>query len=249
MHAFVTGGNLTFHIPPGLNGNTFEIHSSSGSVITKKSLDRETTATYTIPIYAVESGNGASSGKSLFDVTTLVIAVTDVNDNVPEFAAGSCYPLAIPENNGKLVVHTVAASDLDADKNSQITYSITSGNFENKFSIDSLTGELTANSLDREAHHRYHLTITAQDRGSPSLKSSCNITVLVEDQNDNDPKFDFPKYSATILEDVLVDTSVLRVHASDADVGVNARLIYSLANESQWLFRIDNKTGVITTAG
>lgn len=111
------------------------------------------------------------------------------------------------------------------------------------------SGELTSRSLDRESHSRYHLTITAQDHGSPALQSSCNITVRVEDQNDNDPKFDKVKYSATIMEDVPIDTSVLKVHASDADIGVNGRIIYSLANESQWLFRIDNKSGVITTTG
>lgn len=187
--------------------------------------------------------------RSLFDITTLAITITDVNDHAPNFSSGSCYPLAIPENNEKAVIHTVVASDLDAGKNGEITYTITSGNFENKFFIDGNSGELTAASLDRETKPRYYLTVTAQDHGSPSLKSTCNITVIVEDKNDNDPKFDSPKYSASILENIAVDTSVLKVFASDADVGVNSRLIYSLANESQWLFRIDNKTGVITTAG
>lgn len=187
--------------------------------------------------------------KSLFDITTLTITITDVNDHTPNFSSGSCYPLAIPENNEKAVIHTVVASDSDVGKNGQITYAITSGNFENKFFIDSNTGELTALSLDRESKSRYYLTITAQDHGSPTLKSTCNITVVVEDKNDNDPKFDSPKYSATIPENIPMDTSVLKVYASDADIGVNSRLIYSLANESQWLFRIDNKTGVITTAG
>ena len=124
------------------------------------------------------------------------------------------------------------------------------GNIGNKFSIDLHTGELTARPLDRESHSRYWLVITAQDRGSPvPLQGSCNVSVIVEDQNDNDPRFSQPRYSATIPENVPVDTVVLTVQASDADLGVNARIVYSLANESQWLFRIDNKSGVITTAG
>ena len=124
------------------------------------------------------------------------------------------------------------------------------GNIGNKFSIDLHTGELTARPLDRESHSRYWLVITAQDRGSPvSLQGSCNVSVIVEDQNDNDPRFSQPRYSATIRENVLVDTVVLTVQATDADLGVNARIVYSLANESQWLFRIDNRSGVITTAG
>lgn len=111
------------------------------------------------------------------------------------------------------------------------------------------SGELSARPLDRETQPRYQLVITAQDRGSPPLSGSCNITVTVEDQNDNDPRFSKLRYTATILEDVEVGTPVLTVKASDADLGINAKLVYSLANESQWLFHIDNRTGVITTAG
>jgi protocadherin-16/23 len=191
----------------------------------------------------------SSPGKTLFDVSTLIIKITDVNDHAPEFKIGSCYKLFVPENNEMAVIHTVVAKDLDEDGNGEIAYSISGGNLRNKFSIDMRTGELTAKPLDRETHARYHLTIVAQDRGKPSMMGFCNVTVIVEDQNDNDPKFDLSKYSTSIPEDVPVDTSILKVHASDGDMGVNARIIYSLANESQWLFRIDNKTGIITTAG
>lgn len=238
-------------MPTTLNENVFAIHPRTGTVVTNINLDRETSGIYKLPIYVLETERTASStvGKSLFAVTTLIITITDVNDNAPEFSLGSCYPLTIPENNNKSVIHTVRASDKDLGKNGQVTYSIVNGNFENKFSIDMITGELTAGSLDRELYSRYYLNIAAQDGGSPTMKSFCNITVLVEDQNDNNPKFDLSKYFAAVPEDAAVDTSVLQVHALDADTGLNSKLIYSLANESQWLFHIDNKTGVITTAG
>ncbi|KAJ8985393.1 hypothetical protein NQ317_007551 [Molorchus minor] len=238
--------NLTFIIPPGIGEDTFEIKSPSGKVFTKKPLDREITETYFIPIYVSDSTNSATT---LFDTTTLVIKVSDVNDHTPVFQKGSCYRLFVPENSDTAVIHTVVAKDLDIGFNGDISYSITSGNVGNKFSIDMKTGDLSARPLDRERHSRYYLSITVQDQGTPSLQSSCNMTISVEDQNDNDPKFDLPRYSTTILEDVPIDTSILKVHASDDDVGVNAKIIYSLANESQWLFRIDNKTGVITTNG
>ncbi|KAG5896560.1 hypothetical protein JTB14_010389 [Gonioctena quinquepunctata] len=237
--------NLTFILPSGMAENTFEIISPSGEVLTKKPLDRETFEAYVIPIYVSESSNSMT----LFDTTTLVIKVTDVNDNSPKFEPGSCYRLSIPENSDTTVIHTVTAEDLDEGPNGEIFYSITGGNNGNKFSVDPKSGEITARPLDRESQSRYSLTITARDRGTPTLQETCNLTVYVEDQNDNDPKFDLSKYSTTILENVPMDTFVLKVHASDADMGVNARIIYSLANESQWLFRVDNKSGVITTAG
>lgn len=112
------------------------------------------------------------------------------------------------------------------------------------------TGELTSRPLDRETHARYLLQITAQDRGSPSTyQGQCNISIIVEDQNDNDPRFESTKYATSIPEDVPVGTSVLTVKAVDADKGVNGRITYSFANETEWLFNIDNRSGLITTAG
>lgn len=112
------------------------------------------------------------------------------------------------------------------------------------------TGELTARPLDRESHARYLLQVTAQDRGTPtSRQGTCNISITVEDENDNDPRFESAKYVATIAEDEPIGTSVLTVKATDADLSINARIIYSLSNETQWLFNIDNRSGVISTAG
>jgi protocadherin-16/23 len=65
--------------------------------------------------------------KSQFDVATIVIRITDVNDHAPEFRPGSCYPLAVPENSDLSIIHRVVATDLDDNNgpNGDITYSIT----------------------------------------------------------------------------------------------------------------------------
>lgn len=112
------------------------------------------------------------------------------------------------------------------------------------------TGELAARPLDREQHSRYTLQIQANDRGSPiSYQGHCNITVNVGDQNDNDPHFELAKYLVNVAEDVPIGTSVVRIKATDEDLGLNGRLLYTLANETQWLFAIDNKSGIISTVG
>lgn len=112
------------------------------------------------------------------------------------------------------------------------------------------TGELTARPLDREAQARYLLQITATDRGSPvTYQGTCNISIAVEDQNDSNPRFEQSKYMATVAEDVAVGTPILTVKATDADIGTNAKIVYSLANETNWLFSVDNRSGVITTTG
>lgn len=226
----------------------FAVDERLGTLTVKTRIDREEKDQYIFPVYVTDSTTFQSTTN--FDVTTVTISIMDVNDNSPTFKSGSCYPLAVPENNEPGVIHTVAATDKDIGANGVITYSITSGNNGNKFSIDSTSGKLTARTLDRESQARYHLTITAFDHGSPvALQGSCNITVIVEDQNDNDPVFDTGHYSAAIPEDAMTDTSVIKVRATDADLGFNKRIVYSLANESQGLFKIDNKSGIIFTTG
>lgn len=161
------------------------------------------------------------------------------------------------------------------------------GNIGGKFKLDPITGHLSASSLDRETVARYILSISAKDKGHPSLETRCNITIIVIDVNDNSPTFIhdtrsnnrlspmktaeyinfngqsfnqysssslYPnyiagKYTATISEDVPPDSSVMTVKASDPDQGVNGKITYVISEESTWLFRVDNLTGVISTAG
>lgn len=123
---------------------------------------------------------------------------------------------------------------------------------------------------------KYVLTVSAKDKGRASLEARCNLTVVVLDVNDNAPSFlhnqysdprlraafaggDFEnyaaasfnqgKYSTTISEDVAPESSIMQLRATDPDQGVNGKITYSIAEESTWLFRVDNLTGVITTAG
>ncbi|CAG9579028.1 unnamed protein product [Danaus chrysippus] len=241
-------GALNFMIPSSMAGDKFSIDERLGTVTVKTKIDREEADQYIFPVYVTDSSTFQSTAN--FDVATVSVNVLDVNDNSPTFKIGSCYTLTVPENNEPEVIHTVTATDKDIGANGVITYSISSGNNGNKFTIDATTGKLTAKTLDRETQAKYDLTIVAYDHGSPvALQGACNLTVMVEDQNDNDPVFDTGHYSATIPEDAQIDTSIIKVRATDADLGFNKRIVYSLANESQGLFRIDNKSGVIYTTG
>ncbi|XP_011309154.1 protein dachsous [Fopius arisanus] len=261
--------NVSFHIPDGVGANKFSI-STSGLVTLEGALDREKTEYYHVPILAQSS--------KLLDLTTLEIIVEDENDNAPEFRPGACYTLVIPENQDISIIHTIVAVDIDKGKNGQITYSIIGGNDGGKFRLDPATGDLSAASLDCEIAARYVLTISARDKGRPSLEARCNISIIVLDVNDNSPTFapnhrdnlrltkssEYPsftqsfhqyypnysgKYTATISEDVPPDSSVMTVRATDPDQGFNGKITYTISEESTWLFRVDNLTGVITTAG
>lgn len=116
--------------------------------------------------------------------------------------------------------------------------------------LDSTTGELSCKPLDREKNSLYNLTIMAEDNGpKPRLFSLTTVLVSVLDVNDNDPQFINTPYTAAIPEDTPPGTNVLTVEATDADEGINSLISYSINNSAQGLFKIDNVTGVITTAG
>ncbi|XP_067127599.1 LOW QUALITY PROTEIN: protein dachsous-like [Centruroides vittatus] len=241
-HDLGDNGNLRYMIPLGVADNKFTINSETGEIYTAVSLDREERASYFITVY-VHDG----AFPTQYDITTYV-DLLDVNDHAPEFG-DSCYALHVPENSDLSVIHTLLATDHDAGLNAEVTYTITEGNIGNKFNIDLRTGQLSSRPLDREQVSHYNLVITARDHGNPSLSKMCNISIIVLDQNDNDPQFEHSEYSATVPEDIALNSSVLVVQAHDQDDGINSKVTYSLSNETQSLFWIDSETGIITTAG
>ncbi|XP_036146923.1 protein dachsous [Monomorium pharaonis] len=264
--AVMDQGNVTFSIPSNVASNKFTI-APNGQVTLRAPLDREEVARYSVSIMA--------RSNKLLDITTLDVIVMDENDNSPEFRPGSCYSLAVPENQEiTTAIHTIAATDLDEGKNGEISYSIVGGNIGSKFILDPITGVLSMTNLDRETVPKYVLTISAKDKGRPSREVRCNLTVIVLDVNDNAPIFlhnqytgpnpqngfsygpNYPsvnynptKYVTTVSEDVPPDSSVISVKATDPDQGVNGKITYAIAQETSWLFRVDNLTGVITTTG
>lgn len=60
--------------------------------------------------------------------------------------------------------------------------------------------------------------------------------------------FDKEKYSIELSENTLVNTTILHVHASDADMGLNGQIVYDFTDASKQfdqIFSIDHQTGVI----
>lgn len=224
--------------------NCFRVDKDRGIVTLRNRIDRERTARYAFPVYATDDAKSDA-----LDVVTVEVGVLDVNDHGPKLKHDSCHAIAVPENQEPSVVRTVAAVDPDWGPNGQVVYSLVGGNGGNKFHLDPKSGELTARTLDREVQAKYQLQISAQNRGGTTAAGHCNLTVVVEDENDNDPSFEQSKYEAALPEDAPPGTAVLTAKAHDADVGVNAKITYSLSNQTENVFHIDNKTGLISTVG
>uniref|UniRef100_A0A663EWJ7 Cadherin domain-containing protein n=1 Tax=Aquila chrysaetos chrysaetos TaxID=223781 RepID=A0A663EWJ7_AQUCH len=127
-------------------GNKFSIGTIDGEVRLTGELDREAMSNYTLTVVATDKGQ-----PSLSSSTDVVVIVLDINDNNPLFAQ-KLYKVEVGENTltGTDLIQ-VFATDGDEGTNGQVRYAIVSGDANNEFRIDSVTGVITvAKPLDRE---------------------------------------------------------------------------------------------------
>ena len=113
-----------------------------------------------------------------------------------------------------------------------LRFTIISGNSEGYFNINSTTGELfTARELDREQESSFMLLIQVADVGiNPSSPEAAvtSVIITVEDANDSPPVFVSLPYRAVVLENSPLGTIVITVSATDADIGTNALVGYTI---------------------
>ncbi|CAH1264999.1 FAT4 [Branchiostoma lanceolatum] len=240
-----TNALLTFAIFEGDDNNQFTIDSSTGTIGTAGTLDRESAESYTLTITATDSGTPTN----LTGSGTVLVTVLDVNDNTPVLTQAS-YTASVSEgvSVGTSVVQVVA-SDEDVDENAEIAYSITSASQAGHFGIDAATGVVrTLQALDRETIDLYTLTVQATDNGNPSLANDTTVTITVDDENDNTPAFASNLYSFTLEENVAGGTSVGDVSASDDDIDSNADLSFSIITDDLQHFVVNSNTGRISTS-
>uniref|UniRef100_A0A3Q2DLG3 Cadherin-23 n=1 Tax=Cyprinodon variegatus TaxID=28743 RepID=A0A3Q2DLG3_CYPVA len=225
----------------------FKIDSVTGRITVTGLLDRERGDSYTLTVVADDGGPKKDS-------TVVSITILDENDNRPEFDITSDTSVSIPENTafGKKVA-VVLARDSDAGLNGLVNFTLVAGNMEDVFMIKTVNysyGEVYVNApLDRESVDRYLLKIRATDNGTPSRHSDHSLTINILDVNDNPPIIESQRgYNVSVNENVGGGTSVLKVIATDRDIGPNAMLFYYITAGNQDLtFRMDRMTGEMVT--
>ena len=82
--------------------------------------------------------------------------------------------------------------------------------------------------LDFETVRSYRLVIRAQDGGNPSRSNTTQLLVNVRDVNDNAPRFYTSLFQESVIENVPVGHSIVRVQAYDADDARSVKCVGSL---------------------
>ncbi|XP_066988266.1 putative neural-cadherin 2 [Macrobrachium rosenbergii] len=230
----------------------FRVHPHSGLVTTALCcLDRETTPEYQIQVVASDGGGLKGTG-------TVVVRLTDENDNSPRLAR-QFWELEVdetwgdgPPSNRTLLEMTAA----DPDTKNHFSYKIVeeSGWGWDHFGIRSTgaSGQLYAlRALDYEDDtHRqgFKFMVQVTDRGEggwvdPRHQDTAWVGVRLRDLNDNPPQFVRPHAHVTISEDAPLGTLLTTVSAHDPDVGGGGQVDYSVVGGWDSL-HVDESGGV-----
>lgn len=97
------------------------------------------------------------------------------------------------------------------------------------------------------------MTVIAEfSKGVISGAGIYQVTIHVDDENDNPPIFEHPTYEGFITENSKKGTEVKMTNnmkAKDVDLGYNAEFKYTIFGEGRELFTVDENTGVVTFIG
>lgn len=232
---------------------SFGINSTTGVIRTQGKLDREKLSLFadTFQIQVKVSIGLVTAN------IPIEIKVRDINDNSPTFRE-KVENISVSESAplGAELAVTVA-EDKDIGNNTVQSYEVISRNDGGIFDlkVSRPTSELTkvklvvSKRLDREKNDSFYLVLEARDGGNPPRVARKGLNITVLDSNDHIPKFSKDLYVGEVRENSQPGTFVLKVNATDGDVGTNAEIVFSLKPRPQYenLFVLDAQTGELRT--
>uniref|UniRef100_A0A3Q2ZAY7 Protocadherin 7a n=1 Tax=Kryptolebias marmoratus TaxID=37003 RepID=A0A3Q2ZAY7_KRYMA len=253
---------IAYSLDPVSNG-PFYIDADNGDIRATGVLDRELQERYELRVIAKDKGTPSLQGS-----TTVVVQVTDRNDNAPRFVQ-EIFTFYVKENLlANSPVGMVTVTDADEGENADFSLFVevdgadtktTGGEGEDGekereevFSIENNTGTIFSSaSFDREKLSTYTFRVRAVDGGEPRKTATATVSLFVTDENDNAPSITSPaNESYTLLPPASSARTIVRtVTAIDSDTGPNADLRYTLVGGNPFrLFEIGHTNGVITLA-
>ncbi|KAM9332564.1 protocadherin-16 [Pholidichthys leucotaenia] len=238
---FGANGSVFYRFATPVKG--FSINSLTGEIQATEPLGALTQAQRTLIVEAMDQGSPAQSAQGV-----VVIYVKEVGYNGIRFSKNA-RDVTIQENATKGTAVAQAQAQHPDGTRKGISYSLFSGNRKQAFSIISSTGEIRVQSskgLDFEDTPRLRLVVKAETVSSTSYMA---INLILQDVNDNLPRFQLQNYVAYMKEAQGYEMPIIQVVAEDVDQGQNGQVTYSIQSSSMsGLFKIDPMTGSITTA-
>ncbi|XP_069177748.1 DE-cadherin isoform X2 [Procambarus clarkii] len=221
---------------------------SNGELWTSTSLDREQSNKYRVPIKVTDGAPGHER------MTTYWITVQDINDVPPRFdMTKGIYQVEVPENKVPGKNTGIRLVVIDPDIVNHNDFQIVSGNEQQKFRIDSTTGEVLINKdldYDKPIEDRTFTMLVRLSDGANEM-AEVFITINVTNINDQQPIFTPDKYTYTVTENVDCDKMFGQVSAIDPDLPstANQNISYYLSMNELQNFTIDKNSGMLYIKG
>ncbi|XP_029368101.1 protocadherin-19 isoform X4 [Echeneis naucrates] len=236
-----------------LQGNVpfrLQEYESFSTILVDGRLDREQKDTYNLTIQAEDSGV-----PPLRATKSLVVKVTDENDNPPHFLKPHYQEMVMENNLPGSCLLAVSAEDPDLGMNGTVSYSIVPGEIKhmdvNTYVSINPSGRIySMRSFDHEYTRTFDFKVLARDNGNPSLSSNATVRIVVLDVNDNTPVMTNPPLvngtaEVSIPRNAGVGYMVTQVKADDYDEGENGRLTYTISEGDRAFFEIDQVNGEV----
>ncbi|XP_074466224.1 protocadherin-16 [Sebastes fasciatus] len=229
-------GQVTYSIQSSGMSGLFKIDPVTGSITTAAIMDREIFTQTKLVVTATDRGSPRLAGSA-----TLTVIIVDQNDNSPTIPLPQ--EIRIPEN---MLIGTeiTLVTGNDVDSSPALAYSLQlDPTALGKFGIHRYSGGVSLTApLDFEEKTWYTLTVRATDS---QHQTEANITILVEDINDNAPAFTHDLYQVTLPEHTPPGSVVVTVTATDRDSGENGKITYRVTSSTQEGFYIDPNNGTL----
>ena len=107
------------------------------------------------------------------------------------------------------------------------------------------TNKQSSVNRERQSSYNLHIKAIASYPDGPSVTTYTIIHVLVQDSNDMSPIFEPDMYRVSVQENTPINSEIVRVSATDADVGINGDIYYYLERRTDQ-FSVHPTTGVIS---
>lgn len=196
----------------------------------------------------------------------IIIIIHDINDHTPYFPFTSISNQNLTEKSIYIVnvsesvnigyeIPLILAKDPDKGINSIQSYTLRGNDFQS--SLFSLSYKppyhlnlIILGELDAELKNNYTGELIVCDGGQIIPKCFHQPFQLhITDVNDNKPIFNQSIYDIEIFENIPMNSTIIKLNATDADSNQNSKLLYKfgrpLSQSSLDHFRIDNNTGEI----
>eukprot|EP00106_Octopus_bimaculoides_P007395 XP_014774837.1 PREDICTED: uncharacterized protein LOC106872378 [Octopus bimaculoides] len=247
---------LTFNILQGGTDGSVQLFNVTpgGKLYTAAILDAESLCLYNVECFRLLE-IAVLHDHSFIKILEIKVMIEDVNDNYPIFPKQE-FHIQFDESHSKDSKGRIPkAIDNDVStQNSKLTYQLKKGEdipfklfVSKKLDGTDLLQLILEGNLDRETKDIYNIQLIARDGGSPQKEGVLDIIISVQDENDNSPLFSQNIYNITINDTDQMNKPIIRLSATDLDMGENGKISYTLSaktpNKIKKCFRLNRVTG------